>query len=95
MTTIDEAREKYHIIKVHAPQLDDNMRPKFKLLNPNIDNECPHDKSGHCSQCHNFMGIHSEEGSIFAHGSYEGFCDKENVISTTIPIKEEVAQQSI
>lgn len=31
--TLEEARERYMVVRVHAPTLDDKMRPDFRLIN--------------------------------------------------------------
>lgn len=68
--TIEEAREKYTVTKVHCPTLDDNLNPDFHLLNM----QCPFGKDGHCMKCEHFAGVHAEDGLLASYRSYEGFC---------------------
>ena len=69
-TTIEEAREKFTVTKVHAPSLDGNMRPDFQLLNM----QCPFGEDGHCMTCEHFAGVYADDGVFAAYRSYEGFC---------------------
>lgn len=67
---IKEARAKFTIIQIHAPTLDDNMRPSFELLNT----ECHIGNDGRCGSCEHFEGAWVPEGSVFSFASYEGYC---------------------
>ena len=66
-----EAREHYKSVTVHCPHLDKNLRPMPELLNEKC--ECGND--GICGACDKFIGYWSEDGTTFAFGSYEGFCN--------------------
>ena len=70
---IREAREKYTLIRVHAPSLDHNLQPEVELLNT----DCPFGKDGKCCACSDFAGLYTPDGSVFAHCSYEGYCSHE------------------
>jgi hypothetical protein len=70
---IQDARSNYTVVKVHAPHLDDDLRPDIHLLNM----PCPFGRDGHCAKCESFAGLYSPEGTVFAHGSYEGYCKGE------------------
>lgn len=78
---LEESRSKYRSLAVIAPTCviegeneEQTMRPDFWLSNPEC---CPlaAEKKGHCSECVKNMGIYSENGTIFAYGVYEVFCD--------------------
>ncbi|MCK5605798.1 hypothetical protein KAR91_28135 [Candidatus Pacearchaeota archaeon] len=74
--TIDDARAKCHILDMHCPTLDDNMRPKPELLNM----KCPSDLDGQCASCDRFVGFKpGDDGTIFAHMKIEGWCLKDFV----------------
>lgn len=81
--TVEQAREKYTVVKVHPPTLDANMRPAFRLLNV----RCSAGKDGECHKCEDFVGAYSEDGTFFAHGTYEGFCK-----AGVLPVKEEAKE---
>jgi len=69
-----ETVDQFNKFTVVAPTLDDNMRPAFQLQNRS---QCPRpDKKGLCGQCEHFAGFKSEDGTVFACGAYEGFCEK-------------------
>lgn len=70
---IQEARAQYTVVQVHAPTLDDNLRPDIQLLNM----VCPFGRDGHCAKCDSFAGLYSPDGTVFAHCSYEGYCKGE------------------
>lgn len=69
--TLEEAKEKFTSIQVHAPHLGDNMCPFFELINMS----CPKENDGKCSNCESFRGIINDDGMIGADMSFEGFCD--------------------
>jgi len=78
MTSVEDARKLCDVYKVHAPTLDKNMRPAFRLLNV----QCKRGLNGECNKCDFFIGAFSEDGTFSSSGSYEGFCQKkENEIS--------------
>lgn len=67
-----EAREKYQSIQITCPTLDVNLQPQPILeYRPDDIPNC----DGDCYKCDSFMGYWSEDGTVFAHNVYEGFCD--------------------
>ena len=73
--TVEKAREKFSVLKVIAPHLDDQMRPAFELRDKS---QCPLKRDGDCCKCDKFAGVFSEDGTFFALGLYEGFCDSKD-----------------
>jgi hypothetical protein len=67
-----EARKQYNIVEVHAPHLTNEMQPDIEL---SYGCKCPIEKDGHCIECENFRGLYTEDGTIYAFGTYEGYCD--------------------
>ncbi|MCK5016560.1 MAG: hypothetical protein KAS32_05740 [Candidatus Peribacteraceae bacterium] len=67
---LEEVRETFDNIKVHAPELDENMQPAFVLLN----STCGYDNDGKCHACNKFVGAHSDDGTFNSSGAYEAFC---------------------
>lgn len=74
LITKEYAESVWNKVEVVCPE-DDNLKPKFKLRN--ID-DCPMKLDGGCSECTFFMVVASEEGSFWAHGVYDGYCDTKN-----------------
>ena len=69
---LEEIRNKFSMISVHAPSLGENLIPIAKLLNPS---ECPAKKEDTiCDNCEYFIGYYTPEGTVFAYATYEGFC---------------------
>lgn len=62
MLTVEEAREVYTSVTVHAPTLR-NMRPDFRLF----EMECPFGKDGRCSKCDHLQGIYTKNEAVFSH----------------------------
>jgi hypothetical protein len=69
--TLEEAKEKFTLIQVHAPHLGDDMCPFFELINM----PCPKGNNGKCSNCKSFRGIITDNVMVWADMSFEGFCD--------------------
>lgn len=70
--TEEKARKMFSIFRVHAPTLDDELRPLIQLCDKS---ECPLKSDGICCKCEKFRGLISEDGTIFAYSTFEGFCD--------------------
>jgi hypothetical protein len=74
--TLDEARERFAVVRVHAPTLVEKaMRPAFQLINM----QCPVGRDGQCHDCDQFKGVDlsETEGLITSYHSYDGFCGAE------------------
>lgn len=65
-----EAREKFKVVRVHAPNLNHRMQPAVELFNMS----CPFSKDGKCWTCDDFAGLYTPEGTVFAYNNYEGYC---------------------
>ena len=63
-------RERFEVVRVHAPHLNSDMQPALELFNMS----CPFEKDGKCWTCPDFKGIWSPEGTVFAYNNYEGYC---------------------
>jgi hypothetical protein len=58
-------------IRVHAPTLDEQMRPDFRLINM----ECPFGFDGHCGACDCFQGVMmGDDGMIASYMVFDGVC---------------------
>ena len=88
--TVDQMKINYNVFDVVAPSLDNNLRPKIQLQDPS---ECPlkREKRGFCFECDKFKGLISPDGTVFASGVYEGFCDTKNKALT---FEEWLAEQT-
>lgn len=70
--SLEEAKKIFVHIKVHAPVLDKNMKPDFRLINM----KCPVNNNGHCNVCEKFRGYEpNKEGIMWCNMSFTGFCD--------------------
>lgn len=73
---VRQARKQYRIIQIHCPHLDENLNPKPELC---VDQVCPKsndEEFGKCFECQSFMGLFVPDGEIFAHMTFEGYCDQ-------------------
>ena len=82
--TEKKARKQFNVLRVMAPHMDKNMRPEIQLQNIN---ECPLKGDGMCCRCERFRGMILPEGTIFAHGVYEGFCDTKDKVALKVERK--------
>jgi hypothetical protein len=73
--TINQMREMYRSISMHAPTLDENMNPKFELLNMT----CPLGRRQYsCMTCDQFKGVFIDNDNINSYSKYEGFCGQKD-----------------
>ncbi|MCK5021341.1 MAG: hypothetical protein KAS32_30295 [Candidatus Peribacteraceae bacterium] len=78
--TEEEVKATFEKISVHCPELDENMRPAFVLLNET----CKYGHGGKCHACSLFIGASSEDDTYYSSGAYEGFCGGEYKTSEAI-----------
>lgn len=74
----DLLNKKCHKVKMHAPHLDENLRPAYELF-PGVDNPCPHKdlvQTTECRNCEFCICFISPEDGIFAHSVFDGYCAK-------------------
>jgi len=78
--TPEAAEMMWNKLEMICPELDENMKPKFKLRNYD---ECPMKLKGECNDCTFFIGATSEDGMFHASGVYDGYCDTKNKAGST------------
>lgn len=70
--SLEEAKKIFFHIRVHAPIIDKDMKPDFRLINM----QCPIKNNGHCNACEKFRGYEpNEDGIISCDTIFNGFCD--------------------
>ena len=82
LITKEYAEQTWNKIEVICPDLDTKtMSPIFQLRDSS---KCPMKLDGKCGdECTYFMGTSSDDGTYFAHGVYDGYCNSKGKEVTT------------